>query len=147
MSSKVVKGEYRGFGEASVYWILNVLPVSPGSDNGDRGDNDEQCAEDAIDFVFRQSKGAVMSQKAQKRISKQKRVEVVWAGPAVVHEQRAASRVSIGHRGATVRESLFEDSDEGSSGGTNDGSGSAMEGGCSRAETAARQRSAMIRKD
>ena len=145
MSSKVVKGEYRGFGEASVYWILNVLPA--GSDNGDRGDNDEQCAEDAIDFVFRQSKGAVMSQKAQKRISKQKRVEVVWAGPAVVHEQRAASRISIGHRGATVRKSLFEDSDEGSSGGTNDGSGSAVEGGCSRAETAARQRSAVIRRD
>ena len=41
-----------------------------------------------------------MSQKAQKRISNQKRVEVVWAGPAVVREQRAVSRVSIGHRGA-----------------------------------------------
>jgi hypothetical protein len=113
VSSKVVKGEYRGFGEASVYWILNVLPVSPGSDNGDRGDNDEQCAEDAIDFVFRQSKGAVMSQKAQKRISKQKRVEVVWAGPAVVREQRAVRRAPI--RGTGVRKVLFDD---------NDGSGS-----------------------
>ena len=49
VSSKVVKGEYRGFGEASVYWILKVLPVSPGSDNGDRVDNDKECAEDAID--------------------------------------------------------------------------------------------------
>jgi hypothetical protein len=113
VSSRVVKGEYRGFGEASVYWILKVLPVSPGSDNGDRVDNDEQCAEDAIDFVFRQSKGVVMSQKAQKRRSKQKRVEVVWAGPAVVREQRAVSRVSIGHRGAAMRKALFEDSDDG----------------------------------
>ena len=46
-----------------------------------------------------------------------------------------------------MRKALFEDSDEGSSGGTNDGSGSAVEGGCSRAETAARQRSTVIRQD
>ena len=110
-------------------------------------DDDDQCEVDAIDFVFKQSEGAVMSQKAQRRMAKQKKVEVVWAGPAVVREQRAVSRVPIGHRGATVRKALFEDSDEGSSGGTNDGSGSAVEGGCSRAETAARQRSAVIRQD
>ena len=89
-----------------------------------------------------------MSQKAQRRMAKQKRMEVVWAGPVVVREQRAVSRVPIGHRGATMQKALFEDRDEGSSGGTNDGSGSAVgEGGCSRAETAARQRSAVIRKD
>ena len=39
-------------------------------------------------------------------------MEVVCAGPAVVHEQCAASRASIGHRGTTMRKALFEDSDE-----------------------------------
>ena len=56
------------------------------------------------------------------------------------------SRVSIGHRGARMRKALFEDSDEGSSGGTSDGSVSAVEGVCSRAEAAARQRSTVIRQ-
>ena len=80
-----------------------------------------------------------MSQKAQKRITNQKRVEVVWAGPAVVREQRVVSRVVIGHRGATMRIVLFEDidSDEGSSGGISDGSDSEVEGECSRTESRA----------
>ena len=52
-----------------------------------------------------------MSQKAQRRVARQKKVEVVWAGPAVVRGQRAVSRVPIGHRGATTRKALFEDSD------------------------------------
>ena len=81
-----------------------------------------------------------MSQKAQKRISNQKRVEVVWAGPAVVREQRAVSRVSIGHRGAAMRKALFEDSDEGSSDGSNDGRVGATEGGCNWLDKAARNR-------
>ena len=134
--------EFRGFGEPPIFWMLNVVqvPVPPDCSGGG------QCEVDELGFRFKQSKGAVMSQKAQRRLANQKKVEVVWAGPAVVCEQRAVRRVSIGHRGATVRKSLFEDSDEGSSGGTNDGS-SAMEGGCSRAETAARQRSAVIRRD
>ena len=88
-----------------------------------------------------------MSQKAQKRIANQKRVEVVWAGPAVVRGQRAVSRVVVGHRGAMMRKVLFEDSDEGSSCGIGGGSGSAVEGGCSRAETAAWQRSMVICQD
>ena len=46
--------------------------------------------------MFKQSEGAVMSQKAQRRMANQKKVEVVWAGPAVVHEQCAVSRVPIG---------------------------------------------------
>jgi hypothetical protein len=80
-------------------------------------------------------------------LARQKKVEAVWAGPAVVHDQCATSRVSIGHRGARVRKALFEDSDEGSSGGAGDGSVSAVEGVCSRAETAARQRSTVLRQD
>ena len=101
--------------------MLNVVkvPVLGGGENtpeAEFSDND-RCGVDAIDFVFRQSKGAVYSQKTQKRMTRQKRVEVVWAGPAVVREQRAISRVSIGHRGAAMRKALFEDSDEGSSGG------------------------------
>ena len=47
---------------------------------------------DAIVFVFRQSTGAVLSQKAQRRVARQKKVEVVWTGPTVVHWQRAVSR-------------------------------------------------------
>ena len=58
--------EYRGFGEPPIFWILKVLPVSPGSDNGDRSDGNDRCAVDAMDFVFNQSEGAVMSQKAQR---------------------------------------------------------------------------------
>jgi len=103
---------YRGFGEPSIFWILKVLPVSPGSGSGDRNDANDRCAVDAMDFVFKQSEGAVMSQKAQRRVARQKKVEVVWTGPAVVREQRAVSRVPIGHRGATMRKALFEDSDE-----------------------------------
>ena len=63
-----------------------------------------------------------MSQKTQRRIARQKKVELVWAGPAVVSEQRAVRRVPIGHRGATMRKALFADSDESgdSSGGGTD---------------------------
>ena len=89
-----------------------MLPVSPGSDNGDRIDADDRCVVDAIDFVFNQSEGAAMSQKAQRRMARQKKVEVVWAGPAAVCQQRAVSRVSFGRRGAAMRKALFEDSDE-----------------------------------
>ena len=71
---------------------------------------------DAMDSVFNQSERAMMSQKAQRRMARQKKVEVVWAGPAVVHEQRAVSRVRI--RGAGVRKVLFGDSD--GSGSTDD---------------------------
>ena len=122
VSSVVVKGEYRGFGEPSVYWMLDVLP--PGSDrkDADRRDGGDQCVVDSMDFVFRPSEGAVMSQKTQRRIARQKKVEVVWAGPAVVREQRAVSRVPIGHRGARMRKVLFDEGDDGSSDGSSDGS-------------------------
>jgi hypothetical protein len=105
----------------------------------------DQCEVDAIGFVFQKSEGAAMSQKAQRRIAQQKKVEVVWAGPAVVREQSAVSRVSVGHRGATARKALFESGDEGSSDGIGDSSGGGFEGGCSRAENKARQRSTVIR--
>ena len=84
--TKVVKGwrpndgsanvEQRGFGEPSVFWMLNVVkvPVSPGPDCQDVGD---KCGVDAKDSVFKQSEGAVMSQKAQRRMTRQKKVEVV----------------------------------------------------------------------
>jgi hypothetical protein len=114
--TKVVKGwrpnvgsadvGQRGFGEASVYWLLDYVELKPPASAID------QCEVDAIGFVFQKSEGAAMSQKAQRRIAQQKKVEVVWAGPAVVREQRAVSRVPIGHRGATMRKALFEDSDE-----------------------------------
>ena len=142
--TKVVKGwrpnvgsadvGQRGFGEASVYWLLDYVELKPPAlAIGD------QCEVDAIGFVFQKSEGAAMSQKAQRRIAQQKKVEVVWAGPAVVREQSAVSRVSVGHRGATARKALFESGDEGSSDGTGDSSGGGFEGGCSRAENKARQ--------
>ena len=93
-----------------------MLPVSLGFGNGDRNDANVRCAVDAMDFVFKQSEGAVMSQKAQRRVARQKKVEVVWAGPAVVREQRAVRRAPI--RGAGVRKVLFDDSD--GSGSTDD---------------------------
>jgi hypothetical protein len=123
--TKVVKGwrpsvgaadaGFRGFGEPPVFWVLNVVkvPVPKGGQNtseAEFGDND-RCEVDAVDFVFKQAEGAVMSQKAQRRVARQKKVEVVWAGPAVVRGQRAVSRVPIAHRGATTRKALFEDSD------------------------------------
>ena len=112
--TKVVKGwrpnvgsadvGQRGFGEPSVFWMLNVVkvPVSPGPDRKDVGD---KCGVDAEDFVFKQSEGAVMSQKAQRRMARQKKVEVVWAGPAVVREQRTERRVwSRDAEGAVCRQ-------------------------------------------
>jgi hypothetical protein len=71
--------EYRGFGEPPIFSMLNVMekPVPPRS--GDRCEVDA-CVVDAVDFMFKQSEGAVMSQKARRRIANQKRVEVVWAG-------------------------------------------------------------------
>ena len=104
--------EFRGFGEPPIFWMLNVVqvPVPPDCSGGG------QCEVDELGFRFKQSKGAVMSQKAQRRLANQKKVEVVWAGPAVVHEQRAVSRVPI--RGAGVRKVLFGDSD--GSGSTDD---------------------------
>ena len=73
----------------------------------------------------------------------------MWAGPAVVHEQCAVSRVSIGHRGARMRKVLFDgsDSDEGSNDGGNDGRVGATEGGCNRRDKAARNRLWVIRRD
>ena len=59
--------------------------------------------------------------------------------------QSAVSRVSVGHRGATSRKALFESGDEGSSDGIGDSSVGGFEGGCSRAENKARQRSTIIR--
>jgi hypothetical protein len=107
-----------GFGEASVYWLLDYVELKPPAlAIGD------QCEVDAIGFVFQKSEGAAMSQKAQRRIAQQKKAEVVWAGPAAVREQSAVSMVSVGHRGATARKALFESSDEGSSDSTSDSSG------------------------
>ena len=56
-------------------------------------------------------------------MARQEKVEVVWPGPAVVHEQCAVSRTFIGHRGARMRKVLFAGSvsDEGSSDGSNGG--------------------------
>ena len=88
------------------------VPVPPETDCSGSG----QCEVDAIGFMFKQSGGAVMSQKARRRIANQKRVEVVWAGPAAVREQRAVRRAPI--RGAGVRKVLFDDSD--GSGSTDD---------------------------
>ena len=159
--TKVVKGwrpsvgaadaGFRGFGEPPVFWVLDVVkvPVPKGGKNtseAEFSDND-RCEVDAVDFVFRQPKGAVCSQKTQKRMARQKRAEVVWSGPAVVREQRAANRVPIGHRGATMRKALFEDSDEGSSDCSSDGRVGATEGGCSRLDKAARNRLWVIRRD
>ena len=105
---------YRGFGEPPIFWMLNMVqvPVPPGTDCSDSG----QCEVDAVGFMFKQSEGAVMSQKARRRIATQKRVEVVWARPAAVCEQRAVRRAPI--RGAGVRKVLFDDSD--GSGSTDD---------------------------
>ena len=148
VSSKVVKGEYRGFGEASVYWMLNVMekPVPPGSDDQCEVN---ACGVDAVGFTFKQSEGAVMSQKAQRRMVRQKKVEEGWAGPAVVREQRTERRVPVGHRGSGMQKVLFADSGEDSSDGGGNGSGSEVEGGCSRAraKNRARQRSITIRQD
>ena len=52
------------------------VPVPPQTDCSGSG----QCEVDAMDFVFRPSEGAVMSQKTQRRIAKQRKVGVVWAG-------------------------------------------------------------------
>jgi hypothetical protein len=97
--------EFRGFGEPPIFWMLNVVqvPVPPDCNGGG------QCEVDELGFRFKQSKGAVMSQKAQRRLANQKKVEVVWAGPAAVCEQWAVRRAPI--RGAGVRKVLFDDSD------------------------------------
>jgi hypothetical protein len=51
-----------------VYWLLDYVerPKPPASAIGDR------CEVDAVGFIF---------QKSQKRIARQKKVEVVWTGP------------------------------------------------------------------
>ena len=141
--------EYREFGEPPIFWILKVLPVSSGSDNGDHIDANDRSEVDAIGFRFKQSKEAVMSQKAQRRMVRQTKAETMWAGPAVVCEQRTERRVPIGHvhRGSGVRKVMFADSGEDSSDGNGNGSGSEVEGGCSRAKNRARQRSLIIRQD
>ena len=148
VSSVVVKGEYRGFGEPSVYWMLDYveLPALPPAIL-DCIDVSGQCEVDTVGFVFQKSEGAAMSQKAQRRFARQKKVEVAWAGPAVVCDQRTERRVPIGHRGSGMRKALFESSDEDSSDGTGDSSGGGFEGGCSRAENKARQRPTIIRQD
>ena len=61
----------------------------------ERDENDDQCEVDVTDVVFRQSNGAVMSQKAQKRIANQKRAELVRTGPAAVREQQTEWGVPI----------------------------------------------------
>ena len=111
-------------------------------------DND-RCEVDATDFVFKQSEGAVMSRKTQRRMLRQTQAEVVWAGPAVVREQRIESRVLIGHRarGSRMRKVLFADSDEDGSDGISNGSVREGEGEESRVEIRARQRSAVISQD
>ena len=138
--------EYRGFGEPPIFWMLNVMekPVPPGSDDQCEVN---ACGVDAVGFTFKQSEGAVMSQKAQRRMVRQKKVEEEWAGPAVVREQRTERRVPVGHRGSGMRKVLFADSGEDSSDGGGNGSGSEVEGGCSRAKNRARQRSIIIRQD
>ena len=140
LSSKAVKAEYRGFGEPPMFWMLNVMekPVPPGSDDQCEVN---ACGVDAVGFTFKQSEGAVMSQKAQRRMVRQKKVEEEWAGPAVVREQRTERRVPVGHRGSGMRKVLFADSGEDSSDGGGNGSGSEVEGGCSRA----RQRTERVR--
>ena len=158
--TKVVKGwrpnvgsavmGQRGVGKPSVYWMLNVVevPVSPVPDRKDVGD---KCGVDAEDFVCKQSEGTAMSQKAQRRMTRKKKVKVMWAGPAVVREQQTKRRVPIGHRGSGLRKVLFADSDEDGNDGNSNGSGSGSEGGRSRkescAEIRAQQRSRIIRRD
>ena len=90
-----------------------------------------------------------MSRKTQRRMLRQRKAEVVWAGPAVVREQRIESRVLIGHRarGSGMRKVLFADSDEDGSDGISNGSVREGEGEESRAEIRARQRSAVISQD
>ena len=90
--TKVVKGwrpnvgptnvGQRGFGEASVYWLLGYVgrTVPPASAVGGR------CGVDAVEFIFQKPKGAAMSQKAQRRIARQKEAVELGAGPAVVRK-------------------------------------------------------------
>ena len=106
---------FRGFGEPPVFWVLNVVkvPVPKGGKNTSKAEfsDNDRCEVDATDFVFKQSEGAVMSRKTQRRMLRQKKAEVVWAGPAVVREQLIESRVLIGHRarGSGMRKVLFAD--------------------------------------
>ena len=74
VSSAVVKGEYRGFGEPSVYWMLDYveLPALPPAIL-DCVDVSDRCEVDAVGFVFQKSEGAAMSQKAQRRFARQKK--------------------------------------------------------------------------
>ena len=144
---------FRGFGEPPVFEVLKVVkvPVPKGEKNtseAEFSDND-RCEVDATDFVFKQSEGAVMSRKTQRRMLRQKKAEVVWAGPVVVREQRIESRVLIGHRarGSRMRKVLFADSDEDGSDGISNGSVREGEGEESRVEIRARQRSAVISQD
>ena len=50
VSSAVVKGEYRGFGEPPIFWMLDVVEmlVLPGSDRSGSG----QCEVDAVGFII-----------------------------------------------------------------------------------------------
>ena len=89
------------------------VPVPKGGKNTSKAEfsDNDRCEVDATDFVFKQSEGAVMSRKTQRRMLRQKKAEVVWAGPAVVREQLIESRVLIGHRarGSGMRKVLFAD--------------------------------------
>ena len=91
-----------GIGKSPVFWMLDLVgvPVLPESD---RSNVSDECEVDATNFVFKQSEGAVMSQKAHRRIASQRRVEVMWAGPAVVREKRTERRVPSGRRGPGMR--------------------------------------------
>ena len=60
-----------GFGEASVYWLLDYVELKPQASTID------QCEVDAVGFVFQKSEGAAMSQKAQMHFARQKKDEVV----------------------------------------------------------------------
>ena len=62
-----------------------------------------------------------MSHKSRRRIVRWQKLELeqlVWAGPAVVREQRTVQRVPIVHRGAKVPVTLFTDNDDDGSDGS-----------------------------
>ena len=49
-----------------------------------------------------------MLRKTQRRIARQEKVvEEMWGGPTLVREQRAVSKVSIGHHGPGIRKVLL----------------------------------------
>ena len=89
MLTSATAAEHSGFGEPPMFWILKVLPMRMLPDQIAKTavmpSLSHRCWVDAMDFVFKQSEAAVMSQKARRRMARQTKMEVVWAGPVVVH--------------------------------------------------------------